>query len=79
MKTGSSHSPFLAIKAGKNHTETALLIAKELSRFTKVDAIVMGLPLLLSGKDSEMTLKVSEFKTVLEQVLQLPVSLGTSV
>jgi putative Holliday junction resolvase len=67
--------PLLAIKAGKNHTETALLIAKELSRFTKVEAIVLGLPLLLSGKDSEMTLKVREFKIVLEQVLQLPVSL----
>jgi putative holliday junction resolvase len=67
--------PLFAVKAGKDHTETALRIAKELSRYTKVEAIVMGLPLLLSGKEGEMALMVKEFKTVLEQVLGLPVSL----
>jgi|SRR5579862_2852023 len=67
--------PLKAIKAGRNHQETALLIAKELSSYTKVTTIVMGLPLLLSGKESDMSAKVREFKTVLEQVLQLPVHL----
>ncbi len=67
--------PLLAVRVGKNYNETALLIAKELSRYTKVEAIVMGLPLLLSGKDGDMAARVREFKTVLEQVLQLPVSL----
>ncbi len=67
--------PLKAIKAGKNQKETALLIAKELSTYTNVKTIVMGLPLLLSGKESDMSAKVREFKIVLEEVLQLPVYL----
>jgi putative Holliday junction resolvase len=35
----------------------------------------MGLPLLLSGKEGDMALKVKEFKNVLEQQLRLPVHL----
>lgn len=68
-------SPLSTIRAGKDHAQTVSLIAKELSRFSNVVAVVLGLPLLLSGKDSEMTTKVREFKTVLEQILQLPVTL----
>lgn len=67
--------PYSVIQAGKNHAETAQLILKELSRYTDVESFVLGLPLLLSGKDSEMTLEVREFKTVLEQASPLPVLL----
>jgi len=67
--------PLKAIKAAKSYQDTALLIAKELSTYTNVTLIVMGLPLLLSGKESDMSAKVREFKTVLEQVLKLPVHL----
>lgn len=68
-------SPLCAIKVGKNDAETAQLIAKELSRYTKMDAIVIGLPLLLSGKEGEMALKVKVFKTALEHVFPLPIYL----
>ncbi len=67
--------PLKAIKVGKDYAETALLIAKELTSYTKIDAIVMGFPLLLSGKEGEMAAKVREFKAVLESLLQLPVYL----
>jgi putative holliday junction resolvase len=67
--------PLLAVKVGKNPTETAQLIAKELARYDQLEAIVMGLPLLLSGKDGDMAKLVREFKIVLEQVLNLPVFL----
>lgn len=68
-------SPLCAIKSGKNDAESAKLIVKELSHYTNVDAIVIGLPLLLSGKEGEMALKVKSFKTALEQCLQLPIYL----
>jgi putative holliday junction resolvase len=67
--------PVKAIKAGRNYQETALLIAKELSTYSNVKTLVMGLPLLLSGKESDMSARVREFKIVLEEVLQLPVYL----
>lgn len=67
--------PLLAVKAGKNPLQTAQLIAKELAKFDRIEAIVMGLPLLLSGQDGDMAKHVRNFKLVLEQVLNLPVFL----
>jgi putative holliday junction resolvase len=67
--------PLSVIKAGKNHLETAHLILKAVSAYSDVESFVLGLPLLLSGKDSEMTLQVREFKCALEQAANLPVVL----
>ena len=67
--------PFVLLKAGKDFSATAHLIAKELARYTHIERIVLGLPLLLSGKDSAMTAQVRAFGIILEQVLGIPVSL----
>lgn len=56
-------SPLKTIAAGKNLEETADLVVKELE---EVELIILGLPLLLSGKDSDTTRMVREFATILE-------------
>lgn len=67
--------PLPCIKAEKTHLATAQKIAKELSRYTPLEAIVLGLPLLLSGKEGEMALLVKAFKQALEEVFAVPVTL----
>jgi putative holliday junction resolvase len=41
----------------------------------KVDAIVVGLPLLMNGKDSPMTDEVKKFSEYLGKVMELPIIL----
>lgn len=67
--------PLETIRAAKNHEQTAQLIAKALSRYTNIDTVVIGLPLLLNGKEGEMALLVKAFATVLEKVLPHPIVL----
>jgi putative Holliday junction resolvase len=67
--------PLKAVSSGKDLKQTALLIAQELSKYSKVDLIVLGLPLLLSGKEGEMATKVRAFKAALEEILPLPICL----
>lgn len=65
-------SPLKTILAAKTLEGTVDLILKELD---EVDTIVMGLPLLLSGKDSETTTTVRKFATLLEEASGLPLIL----
>ncbi|MDJ0652280.1 MAG: Holliday junction resolvase RuvX [Simkaniaceae bacterium] len=65
-------SPLKIIFAGKSLEETADLILKELE---DVETIILGLPLLLSGKDSETTLAVRKFAKILEKKSGLPLIL----
>lgn len=65
-------SPLKTIAAGKNLEETADLVVKELE---EVELIILGLPLLLSGKDSDTTKMVREFATLLEKKSGLPLIL----
>lgn len=65
-------SPFKTIQAGKNLGETVDLVIKELE---EIELIVLGLPLLLSGKDSDTTRKVREFGALLEEKSGLPLVL----
>src|SRR5262245_47980818 len=67
--------PLETVKAAKNNAETAKLIATALSRYTNIDPIVIGLPLLLSGKEGEMALLVRAFAKSLEEVLPFPIVL----
>jgi len=46
-------SPVGAYKVGKTLAETAQILAKELSHYGKFDRIVIGLPLLLNGKEEK--------------------------
>ncbi|MGE0198677.1 MAG: Holliday junction resolvase RuvX [Simkaniaceae bacterium] len=65
-------SPLKSLQAGKSLEQTADLILLEL---TGVESIVLGLPLLLSGKDSETTETVRKFAAILEAKSQLPLIL----
>lgn len=65
-------SPLKTIQAGKSLEQTVDLILKEIEG---VETIVVGLPLLLSGKDSETTTIVRKFAALLEEKSSLPLIL----
>ncbi len=65
--------PLETIRAAKDNLQTAKLIAASLSRYNNIDTIVIGLPLLLNGKEGEMALLVKAFAKSLEQVLTYPI------
>lgn len=64
-------SPFDTVKAGKNPEESAKLIAPLL---VDCEHVVVGLPLHLSGKESEMSQEVRVFTKTLESLLEAPIS-----
>lgn len=66
-------TPFKTIQARKNMEETAKLLTAELSPYAPLRCLVMGLPLHLSGKESEMSLKARELGALLEQLLNIPI------
>lgn len=65
-------SPLKTVMAGKNLEATADLILQELDG---IETIVLGLPLLLSGKDSDTTTTVRKFAAILEKKSALPLIL----
>jgi putative Holliday junction resolvase len=50
-------------------------LQKELKPLLPIDLVVIGLPLLMSGKDSPMTEEVRKFSDYLHQALRIPVKL----
>lgn len=64
--------PLETIKTAKDPKQTAKTIAQVLSRYKNIDAIVIGNPLLLSGKEGEMSQLVRSFAKILEQELSYP-------
>lgn len=65
--------PLETVRAARNNVETAQLIAKRLSGYKGIDKIVIGLPLMLNGKEGDMAILVRAFAKVLEETLALPV------
>jgi len=65
-------SPIKTVLAAKSLELTVDLILKELD---EVETIVVGLPLLLSGKDSTTTELVRRFAALLEAKSKLPIIL----
>ena len=65
-------SPLKTIQAAKSLEQTIDLIIKELE---DVETIVVGLPLLFSGKDSAITKNVRKFAAFLETKSNLPLIL----
>lgn len=65
-------SPLKTILAAKTLEATADLILKECA---EIELIVLGLPLLLSGKDSDTTKTVRKFAEILEKKSDLPLIL----
>lgn len=61
------------IRAVKDPLQTARLIAEAISVYKNIDSIVLGLPLLLNGKEGDMAKAVKSFASVLGQVLPYPI------
>jgi putative holliday junction resolvase len=64
--------PLETIKAAKDHKQTVKMIAEALSRYKNIDIIVIGNPLLLNGKEGEMSQLVRSFAKILEQEFPYP-------
>ena len=62
-------SPFKTILAAKTLEATAALMTQELD---EIETLVLGLPLLLSGKDSDTTRTVRAFGALLKEKTSLP-------
>jgi putative holliday junction resolvase len=58
--------PFCTIQAGKSHQETLKTLLAEVSK-EPCEEFVIGLPLLMNGRDSEMSLLVRDFAKSLEE------------
>lgn len=67
-------SPFQVVRTQKNLADTVNAILEATKTYT-FEKIVVGLPLLLSGKESAMTTSVRAFATFLEEKSGLPVVL----
>ena len=67
--------PLKAISSGRDCKESALFVQRELSVYKEIETVVIGLPLLLNGKEGEMAVKVREFAAALEEKLKLPIVL----
>lgn len=61
-------SPLKTIHALPTLKETAEAIAKELALYEPIEKIVIGLPLLMSGKESPGSIKVRELAKFLEDL-----------
>ena len=65
--------PLETVKAAKDPKETVKMIAKTIAPYKNIDEVVIGMPLLLTGKEGEMATLVRSFATILEQTLPYPV------
>ena len=68
-------SPYGTLKAAKNFAGTISLLLKELQAIDHLEAIVIGLPLKLSGAESPLSEEVRTVKAELEKVLLAPIIL----
>jgi putative Holliday junction resolvase len=61
--------PHKTLRALKILPETAQLIATELKAYAPLKQIVIGLPLLLSGRDSPLSIKVRQLAELLKVLI----------
>lgn len=61
-------SPLKAIKTLAQLKDTAAAILIELSPYEPIEKIVLGLPLMMNGKESPGSLKVRELAKILEEL-----------
>jgi putative pre-16S rRNA nuclease len=68
-------SPLTILLAEGTLRQTAERIFKELSPYFPLDLLIIGLPLMPSGKDGDMSLLVKDFAEVLRQLFPFPLLL----
>lgn len=66
-------SPFETLQAKKSMAETAKALFDLLQTKGPIDAIILGLPLLLSGKEGEMVAQVKLFAHLLKEYYTGPI------
>lgn len=75
VRIGIAHSdprhifalPYKTISAGASLQETVKILTKELSHHESIQKIVLGLPLMMNGKDSPISIQVRELAILLEK------------
>jgi putative Holliday junction resolvase len=65
--------PLETVRAAKDPKYTIQEIQRVIASYKNVDGIVIGMPLLLNGKEGEMAQLVRSFAKVLEQTLPYPI------
>lgn len=74
--SGIMAHPHKTISARATLPESAVLIAQELKKCHPLKQIIIGLPLLLSGKDSPLCIKVRSFAELLKEFFpEIPIVL----
>ncbi|MBY0528699.1 MAG: Holliday junction resolvase RuvX [Rhabdochlamydiaceae bacterium] len=65
--------PVGAFRTEKTPALTVQMLMKELASYGAIEKIVIGLPLLLNGKEGDMALAVKAFGSLLNQAFQVEV------
>ena len=65
--------PIGMVLASKKPEETTRALVKEVARYGRIEKIIIGLPLLLNGKEGDMALKVKAFGAFLEDAFSCPI------
>lgn len=68
-------SPLKTIATKSNMKDTAALIIQELSEYESFEKIILGLPLLLSGEESPLSLEVRNLAKELKAIVSAPIFL----
>lgn len=68
-------TPLQTIQAKPNFKETAAAILHEFTPHQPIEKIILGLPLMMNGKESPLSLKMRELKEILEEISGIPVIL----
>ena len=66
-------SPLLTLENFSTLKAAAGLLKETLSSYSSIEAIVVGLPLHMSGKESDLSRLARQFGEVLKETLELPV------
>jgi putative Holliday junction resolvase len=65
-------SPAFVVKAEKNLTLTAKAIQAKIAPLGQIELLVVGLPLLLNGKEGDMAKEAKAFAEALSALLNIP-------
>lgn len=61
------------LRAEKKLQDTAVIVANALKPYPNLEQVIIGLPLMLSGKESPMSSQVREFAAVLQTHISAPI------
>jgi len=68
-------SPLKTLATTRQFLDTIKLLADEITAVDQLEAVVIGLPLMMNGTESPMSTEVRAVKTELEKLLSTPIIL----